>query len=575
MPRHTLAVLALVIAATSARAQSGDAAPEAKPDAGGGVISGVVLSDGQPVFNADVQVYASGGGWQSERKTVATDEDGKFRAEGLGQLAFVLEASAPGYVADDDAPRSTGFHYAGDIVTLRITKGAVLTGKVTRANGEPVIATQVRAMRLRDGNGRRVEADWNGNDATDDRGVYRIYGLQSGTYVVCAGGSAPWGGRDASFTSDDAPTYYPSASFDGATEVTLRSGQEASGLDIVYRGERGHKASGVVVGAEAGRAWIQIRSVSPSAEISSTSTERLTGKFEFAALADGEYELSATKYGDEETEAAAPPVTFKVRGADVTGLRVVLAPVATIAGKVVLAGQAAADSENPCPEKSTRTVTEVVVSVYRDAALPGRSSFGADSTSADKTGAFVVKGLLAARYRLSPRLPDVGWYLQSILRTEAGRKAPVDVKRDGLSVGAGQDMDGITITISAGAARVSGRVTPENEGGSLPDVVRVHLVPAEADAGEASTRFYEIETERDGTFELKNIAPGAYRAIAVADPPARDDDPPHRPASWDQTSRAALRKAAAALPEITLAPCAVQKDLALRLSVSAPSRAGR
>ena len=81
---------------------------------------------------------------------------------------------------------------------------------------------------------------------TDDRGIYRIYGLPAGNYLVWAGGPTYNPGVDPYDT--DVPTYAPSSTRDTATEITVRSGEETTNVDIRYRGEPGHIVSGTVNG---------------------------------------------------------------------------------------------------------------------------------------------------------------------------------------------------------------------------------------------------------------------------------------------------------------------------------------
>jgi hypothetical protein len=68
-------------------------------------------------------------------------------------------------------------------------KGGVITGKVVTADNDPVVAVRVRALRIRDLNGRRpARLELSPDRLTDDRGIYRIFGLLPGTYLVYAGG---------------------------------------------------------------------------------------------------------------------------------------------------------------------------------------------------------------------------------------------------------------------------------------------------------------------------------------------------------------------------------------------------
>src|SRR5262249_35642057 len=84
---------------------------------------------------------------------------------------------------------------------------------------------------------------------TDDRGMYRFWGLQPGTYIVSAGRGA-FGFSRGSLTvyDDDSPTYYPSSTLGSATRLELVSGQELTGIDISYRGYTGHAVTGAAAG---------------------------------------------------------------------------------------------------------------------------------------------------------------------------------------------------------------------------------------------------------------------------------------------------------------------------------------
>src|SRR6187549_468952 len=69
--------------------------------------------------------------------------------------------------------------------TIALPKGGVITGVVVDETGEPASGTQVRVLRyvLRTGERTLQEA---GRDTADDRGVYRIFQLQPGEYIVNA-----------------------------------------------------------------------------------------------------------------------------------------------------------------------------------------------------------------------------------------------------------------------------------------------------------------------------------------------------------------------------------------------------
>jgi hypothetical protein len=70
-------------------------------------------------------------------------------------------------------------------VQLQLPRGGVITGTVLDEHGEAVPGTPVRVMRWALQSGQRTLQS-GGNGQTDDRGVYRVYGLQPGDYIVYA-----------------------------------------------------------------------------------------------------------------------------------------------------------------------------------------------------------------------------------------------------------------------------------------------------------------------------------------------------------------------------------------------------
>src|SRR5712692_3406459 len=232
----------------------------------GGSIRGRVIGEGSRAV-ADASIMAFPVNIASNMRAMVTslfrpvnsDADGKFELSGLQPGAYNISASAPGYVLSDSD--SKPFYRPGDNVTLTLVKGGVITGKVTNSSGDPVIGAVVRAIKLREADNRPVRtrrdisseftdsiSSMLGPYKTDDRGIYRIYGLAAGYYQVAAGGG---GGRGFSLGAtgaydSDAPTYFPSSTLDTAAEVTLHAGDEVTNIDIRYRDNRGHSLSGTV-----------------------------------------------------------------------------------------------------------------------------------------------------------------------------------------------------------------------------------------------------------------------------------------------------------------------------------------
>ena len=101
----------------------------------------------------------------------------------------------PGYIHNASANwAEPSYYHPGDSVTLTMIKGAVISGTVTGPNG-PAVATSVRAVRVRDDEGKALPSPIVMRERlTDDRGAYRIYGLPPGAYLISAGGPLRFGG---------------------------------------------------------------------------------------------------------------------------------------------------------------------------------------------------------------------------------------------------------------------------------------------------------------------------------------------------------------------------------------------
>jgi hypothetical protein len=222
---------------------------ERADDRTSGTISGRVVSEtGQPISNAVIYVRALN---STQSRTTTTSADGTFVVRGLDPSLFGIFASLPTYVNKPREPDSQPIFYrSGDNVTIELNRGGVITGTVTAPNGDPVVAMRVRAYLIRFGDGTRPRvAGTYGERITDDRGIYRLYGLPAGVYLVAAGGATSVYYSMSAYDSEG-QTFAPSSTRDTATEFTVRSGEETTNADIRYRGEGGQR--------QRARAWSNV-----------------------------------------------------------------------------------------------------------------------------------------------------------------------------------------------------------------------------------------------------------------------------------------------------------------------------
>jgi hypothetical protein len=170
-----------------------DPSGQALAATGKGSISGVVrvVGTGQPARRARVSLSASGDSGGS--RSMLTDDQGRFAFDALPAARFNLSASKAGhlnaqYGQHRPLRQGTPIQLAEGQrlqVQLSMWKGSVITGTVLDEHAEAVPGTPVRALRYVMTGGQRTLQSA-GNSQTDDRGVYRIFGLQPGDYVVNA-----------------------------------------------------------------------------------------------------------------------------------------------------------------------------------------------------------------------------------------------------------------------------------------------------------------------------------------------------------------------------------------------------
>lgn len=599
---HTLLFICLLfVAHVSSRAQETTQAPATAAEArtasaSTGVITGRVVSeDGRPL--ADTLVYLNKVFMrvQGTPLTATTDAEGRFRVTGLEPGLYAANPMLPGYTPPDMANDGSEVNYyrIGDSINLTLVKGGVVTGTVRDANGEPVIAVPVRALRVRDSTGRAPAARFSGfspERMTDDRGVYRIYGLPPGTYLISAGGSQRMM-MMANAYDGDAPTFFPSSTRDTAAEVPVRGGEEATGIDIRYRAERGHTISGTVSGfletKTPSGGSIMLRQV-PSGGYEAATFVMAGAKqgFNFNGVSDGVYEVVAQQWGGASDSAVSLPRRVTIKGADITGIELVLSPLSSISGRVQL--EAPPAKEN-CVAGRGGTLLETAVQASRDdkhqpADSPRLPFFSSGGDIPTDQGEFTIRNLIAGNYRLGLRLPNEAWYIRSIALpsappapTTAPAKSAQAVKSAStvanlIALNTGAHLKNVNVQIAQDAAGLRGRVasaTEGAEGAPLPLNLKVYLVPTERERAEDTLRYSEAQIASDGTFALQNLAPGRYWIIARPAPENETPERAPRPLAWDADTRAKLRREAEAANNIVeLQPCQRVGDHVLRYAAA-------
>jgi len=340
----------------------------------GGVITGrVVNDDGSGVPNLTIYVNQAPTGQRGAARgsTMAvTNEDGNFRVTGPSPSLYTVNIFQTKEYAMQPSPtsdrRGGRYYRVGDNVTIILVKGGVITGGITTPDGQPMIGVQVSATMVRDAEGYPIRQSFGGRPRmTDDRGIYRLFGLPPGAYIVSTNGRTMYSQMPPS--QGGVTTYHPSSTRDTATEVVVTSGGEVTGADIRFRIERGHVISGTVTvaSAQSPSSYINVSLLSTASGVFVGSgfvwSDDTNRGFAVYGVTDGEYEIIANSGDNEGAVFTSTPRRVTVNGADITGIELRLTPLSSVSGQVVIEA-----SPNACEGKSKRAIEKIMISARRD-----------------------------------------------------------------------------------------------------------------------------------------------------------------------------------------------------------------
>ncbi len=197
-----VAVLAVALAGASAaivaaRQQARDNAPV--PTGTASIAGTVWLAGDMKAPARKARVTLTNVAQSTPGQTATTDDNGAFMFTGLPAGRFEIRATKPGYLRASygaSRPERAGTPVVvkeGETVaglTMTMARGGVITGTVRDQGGRPAANLSVRVLKIgyRALTGERTLGAPNAGATvmTDDRGVYRAYGLPPGGYLILA-----------------------------------------------------------------------------------------------------------------------------------------------------------------------------------------------------------------------------------------------------------------------------------------------------------------------------------------------------------------------------------------------------
>ena len=412
------------------------------------------------------------------RVASTTDAAGRYALVGLRAGRYTISVSRPGFVTlsyGQRRPRQPATPIqvlAGDDVhdvSFSLPRGSVITGRLVDEDGVALPLAAVRAMRYvyRQGHRQLVPV---GEDRSDDRGQYRIFGLAPGDYYVSA--TAPGQLGRSTVGRFNPGVGRPAERF--APGVGRPADRFAPGV--------GRPADRFAPG------------VGRPADRFAPGVGRPADRFAPGAAgprADADQGLgyAPTYYPGATGLAQALPVTLGL-SSEVTGVDfgVLLVPTARVSGTVLRA-----DGMHPGAAR--------VMLVPEDRAFFRGATSGA---RVEDDGRFEIRHVAPGRYILRAVLRRT-FSRQRDGGRPRGRTPPMFASQ-ALEID-GFDVTDLTLVLGPGA-RLSGSVDFDTAGGDPDDVTRIRvsatpLVPNPMIGGA------DARVQSDGTFELEGIADGA------------------------------------------------------------------
>jgi hypothetical protein len=387
----------------------------------------------------------------------------------------------------------------------------VIGGKIKFDDAEPAVNVAVQLYReyyLKGRHGWAVAA----TTRTNDRGEYRVHGLEPGSYYIAALYQAPprppnseeqrptdASGKPAAELSY-AVTFYPEVQkLADAVAVRISPGQEVTGMDIFLTLVHTVRIHGRVASALSGQVvpgpGITLRwndadntgSVSAPVDV----TYDAHNNFEIKGVAPGPYLMVVT--GGDDGKALSGRIPINVGDADIEALEIVIGPERKWAGSIVVEGDESTELPGLVvafePRRGTAFPSRAQVLKKRDFAVP-----------------FLPQEIYDVEVLNAPE--DV--YLKSVLVGNSDR-LPL-----GLEAQPGADPSPAVIVLSTKGGQVFGKaVTTDSM--IVASGASVLLIPDPSYGRSQCYRF--AYADEYGNFLIRGVPPGAYVAVAWLDQP--------------------------------------------------------
>jgi hypothetical protein len=464
-------------------------------------IEGVAknLKTGDPLPDVRVTVTPELPG--NAAKSATTDSEGKFILTGVVPGRYSLTAARTLFFRPRRNTGAVAVTVAADQrlrdVQILLMPTGVIAGRVVDENREPLRSVRIEALRseYRDGVRTWVAAQQN---TTDDRGEYRLFNLQPGTYYIRA--------TQGNLATPSAPLFYPGvADSQDASPIQIEAGGEIGAIDIALRRTSEYAVQFKVGGVPAGSTvnlTLQKRNSKLTENLIARPETLPDNTYRISKLPPGAYDIFATVSTPSNiqprvtTHAGKIPVNIGRSDED-------LGTVA-VRATVPVTGRIVAPEPLPSPIDLKRLIVTfrpldlpvaLNTTVRGSTTPPGFNDDGTFTLSNVAVGRYqiLVSGLPQDTYLVAARsgareVLDVGY-------TVSGDHAPIELVIGG---------PGSVGVVEGAAVNARGELIPSST---------VVLVPA----GERRTNpsaFRSTMTDQQGNFVIRSVLAGEYKVFA-------------------------------------------------------------
>ena len=506
------------------------------------VVSGRVVLDGKTSTSVEVVLLSEGNERRTEIARTSTDAEGRFRLNVEAAGRYRVMPFAPAYV-------SSNAHTVAKVITVApgeeikdvdfaLVPGGVITGRVLTPEGRPAIAERIAVTPLAQPDQNRSTLNLPGAMLeTDDRGVYRIFGLPPGRYLVSAGTAGQSVAADVynrrfSYTR----TFHPNVSEEAkAAVIEVTAGSEASNVDITMlpRAES-FTASGRIVdvrnsqplaGVTFGYAATRENGRVSGAPVRDLQTDA-KGEFVINKLTPGRYVVFVSS--NRDTGIYSEMLPFEVTKGDVTDLELKAEQGSSVSGMVVVEGVTDVNITRKLTGVSLGNILYQPQMIWTAQEMP--------VINAD--GSFRFNGLRPGTLRIAPntQLLPRGFSVLRVERDGIAQRDGIDIPDDATNI------NGVRIVMAYGNGIVRGQ--SKINSAQIPQGTPLFVFARRTDS---PTITASTEVDARGSFIIEWLAPGEYEFMLGV----RKQGVPNGGMSFS-TARQTVRVANNATADVTL-----------------------